>query len=206
MTNVNKKEVKKKAFSPYRTSTLQQDAARKLSWPGKKTMTVAQQLYDGRNNNSGGLITYMRTDGVHISGQAIDAIRSTIEERFGDHFLPKKPNFYSKKVINAQEAHEAIRPTNIKILPEQLPSSLTSDEKKLYQLIWKRTVASQMTEARYLRHTITIQNPEKSVQLRASETDLLFDGFLAVYAPSFQEDEEESFNSKCKTLQGWIKP
>lgn len=208
VSELDSKGITKKALAPYRTSTLQQDAARKLGWDQKRTMNIAQQLYDGRNNapNGGegsGLITYMRTDGVHISKEGIQQIRQTIEEQYGSHFLPEHSNVHSKKVLNAQEAHEAIRPLDLRLKPNRLPPSISEDERKLYGLIWRRTIASQMTNSEYLRHIIIVQDSDQSVELRASETELLFEGFQVVYKPESSDDEDQELGGSESFLEGF---
>eukprot|EP00210_Caulerpa_lentillifera_P006828 g6527.t1 len=200
------KGVSKKPLAPYRTSTLQQDAAQKLGWDAKRTMSIAQQLYDGRNNapdasEGSGLITYMRTDGVNISKEGIEQIRDTIEKQYGSHFLPKTANVHSKKVLNAQEAHEAIRPLDVSLRPDQLPSGLQEDERKLYGLIWRRTMASQMTNAEYRRHSITLADSMESMELRASHTELLFDGYRVVYTTESSDEETQDLESKLDVFK-----
>ena len=167
--SLQEKTSKERPQPPYRTSTLQQDAVRRLRWTSKKTMNVAQSLYEGRNNTgltltqtlmnvhstrllcsgNGGLITYMRTDGVAISSDVTSKVREVIRQRWGTDYVPKSTRVHTSKVQNAQEAHEAIRPTQVHLATQDLPKTLTADERKLYELIWNRTIASQMSDAQY---------------------------------------------------------
>ncbi|MBA2652735.1 MAG: type I DNA topoisomerase, partial [Tatlockia sp.] len=149
VSNIEKKQRKRKPAAPFITSTLQQEAARKLGFTARKTMMVSQQLYEGIDIGSGtmGLITYMRTDSVNLANEAIEEIRAFIPERFGKENCPESPRIYKTKSKNAQEAHEAIRPTSVKRTPEMVQQALTADQFKIYSLIWKRTVACQMADA-----------------------------------------------------------
>jgi len=147
---IKRKERKRRPAPPFITSTLQQDASRKLRFSAQKTMRTAQTLYEGIEikGQTEGLITYMRTDSVTLSNDALADIRNQISQQFGQDYLPEKPNFYKTKSKNAQEAHEAIRPTSAARLPTDIKASLTNDQFRLYELIWKRTLASQMTPAK----------------------------------------------------------
>ncbi|MCK5575376.1 MAG: type I DNA topoisomerase, partial [Sphingomonadales bacterium] len=147
---VERKPVRRNPKPPFTTSTLQQEAARKLGFTASRTMSVAQSLYEGKNINgeTTGLITYMRTDGVTIADEAIAEARTVIAESYGANFVPSAPRVYKTKAKNAQEAHEAIRPTHLNRRPADVASALDGDEKKLYELIWKRTLASQMESGR----------------------------------------------------------
>jgi DNA topoisomerase I len=179
---IEKKQRKRKPSAPFITSTLQQEAARKLGFTARKTMMVAQQLYEGIDIGSGtmGLITYMRTDSVHLSADALTEIRAYIGDRYGDMNCPKTPRVFKTKSKNAQEAHEAIRPTSIKRTPEMVHSSLTPDQAKLYALIWKRTLASQMAEA--VLDTVAVDLSCGVGNLfRANGSIITFPGFLTVY-------------------------
>jgi DNA topoisomerase-1 len=171
---------------PFTTSTLQQDAAKRFGWSGKRTMQVAQQLYEGVDVGGGaeGLITYMRTDSVRVSSEAVDAVRGLIGQRFGAPFLPDKPNFYRSKA-DAQEAHEAIRPTDSARAPEAIARYLSSDQQKLYSLIWNRFVSSQMTPAEFETQSVEISGGR--FVFRATVTHLLFQGFLAVYGEARED-------------------
>jgi DNA topoisomerase-1 len=166
---------------PFTTSTLQQDAAKKFGWSGKRTMQVAQSLYEGVDvgNGAEGLITYMRTDSVRVSQEAVSAVRELIGKRFGEPYLPGKPNFFSNKKDSVQDAHEAIRPTNAARTPETVAQYLSSDQQKLYGLIWNRFVSSQMTPAEF--ETSAVELAGGRFIFRTTLTRLLFKGFLAVY-------------------------
>jgi DNA topoisomerase I len=182
VAKVDKKQRKRKPAAPFITSTLQQEAARKLGFTARKTMTVAQQLYEGIDVGSGtvGLISYMRTDSVHLSSEALGEIRAYIQERFGDKNCPKDVRVYKTKSKNAQEAHEAIRPTDIQRTPEALQSALEPDQYKLYSLIWKRTLASQMVDA--ILDTVAVDfSCGEGNTFRANGSTLVFPGFLTVY-------------------------
>ncbi|MFQ5926180.1 MAG: type I DNA topoisomerase [Terriglobia bacterium] len=196
--SVQQKERRRYPAPPFITSTLQQEAARKLRFSVKRTMLIAQRLYEGialGAEGSIGLITYMRTDSTRVSSQALAEVRGVILERYGQPYLPEKPRFYRSKK-GAQEAHEAIRPTSVGHAPEAVRRYLGQDEFKLYQLIWQRFVASQMTEALFDQTQIDIAAGD--YRLRASGAVRKFDGFLAVYeegrdeAREAEEAEEEA--------------
>ena len=174
---VSKVEEKPKTSNPrppFTTSTLQQEAARKLKFNTRKTMSIAQRLYEA------GYITYMRTDSTHLSGEAISAARAEIKKLFGDDFLPAKPREYKNKVKNAQEAHEAIRPAGRAFRPiEQGSNTISEEETKLYELIWKRTIACQMPSAKLKQTTVTIEN--QNSEFRANGQVILFPGYMKVY-------------------------
>ena len=178
ITSVEKKPGRRSPPPPFTTSTLQQEAARKLGFSAQRTMQAAQKLYEGVDDN-GGLITYMRTDGVQTAPEAIQEARKVIGDRFGAAYVPDQPRIYKTKAKNAQEAHEAIRPTNLARRPEQL--RLDGDLARLYELIWKRMAASQMESARVERTTIDMQTQDSRTGLRATGQVILFDGYLAVY-------------------------
>ncbi len=181
VTGVDAKPVGRNPPPPFTTSTLQQEAARKLGFSANRTMQVAQKLYEGVDigGETVGLITYMRTDGVQMADEAIQAVRRTIEGEFGAAYVPAAPRRYATKAKNAQEAHEAIRPTD----PQRLPGKLRLEEdmRRLYELIWKRTMAAQMEAARLERTTIDIEDGHTRTGLRAVGSVVLFNGFLAVY-------------------------
>ncbi len=187
VSKIEKKQSRRNPPPPFTTSTLQQEAARKLHFGAQKTMRTAQRLYEGVNLNGDtvGLITYMRTDGVTIAGEAISAIRDHVGSAYGSKYVPSSPRIYKTKAKNAQEAHEAIRPTDITRLPKDLPM-LDEDQRKLYQLIWNRTAASQMEQAVLdqvaadLRPQGTSQG-DNDVTLRATGSVIAFDGFLRLY-------------------------
>ena len=146
---VTKKQRKRQPTAPFITSTLQQEAIRKLGFTAQWTMRVAQQLYEGIDVGDGtiGLITYMRTDSVNLAKEALTEIRSFISSRYGEKSLPEEPRVFKTKSKNAQEAHEAVRPTSVTRVPNEIKDSLTNEQFRLYELIWKRTMASQMTHA-----------------------------------------------------------
>ena len=197
VTDVASKERKRRPSPPFTTSTLQQEAARKLGFTTRKTMQVAQKLYEGvaiGEEGSVGLISYMRTDSVSLSQDALKDIRDVIARDFGTDALPDKPNFYQTKSKNAQEAHEAVRPTSALRTPAQVARFLSDDERKLYDLIWKRAVASQMIPATL--NTVTVELAAGSEHsFRASGTTVVVPGFLAVYEEGkdqkSSEDEDE---------------
>ena len=195
VTDVKKSQLQKRAYPPFTTSTLQQDAARKLGFTTKKTMMVAQSLYEGKNvgGNTVGLITYMRTDSVRISSEAQEAARAVITDRFGEDYLPSKPNVFSAR-RNSQDAHEAIRPSHMEYDPEAIRSSLDNDEYRLYKLIYTRFLASQMVPAVYntLRYEITANGCD----FRVSGRKLVFKGYTAVY----KDDKEEEDSIKLPAM------
>lgn len=174
---------------PFTTSTLQQDAGRKLGWTGRRTMNVAQQLYEGVEIAGGleGLITYMRTDSVRVNAEAVESLRQQIGQRFGERYLPERPNTYVSKQ-NAQEAHEAIRPTDSARSPESLAPYLSTDQMKLYRLIYERFMASQMRPAEF--ETRTLELSGGPYIFRAGATTVKFMGFLAVYGDERAEDQQ----------------
>ena len=191
VARVEKKERKRNPSAPFITSTLQQEAARKLGFTARKTMMVAQQLYEGIELGSGtmGLITYMRTDSVHLAAEALDEIRAYIVERYGADYCPDQPRAFKTKSKNAQEAHEAIRPTSITHAPDMIHQALTPDQLKLYQLIWKRTLACQMSVA--ILDTVVVDlscGPENL--FRANGSTITFPGFLTVYEESKDDAKE----------------
>ncbi len=204
ISDIETKPAKRHPQPPFTTSTLQQEAARKLGFTATNTMRTAQKLYEGKSINGEvtGLITYMRTDGVTIAQEAINATRQVIGDRFGDNFLPDSPKFYKSKAKNAQEAHEAVRPTDPRRLPSDLTAMLNADEMKLYELIWKRTLASQMESARLERTSVTIQNADNSAGLKATGTVTLFDGFLKLYQEGRDDDKDEADHQLPKMSVG----
>ena len=186
--------------APFTTSTLQQEAARKLGFNAKRTMQIAQLLYQGIeiDGEATGLITYMRTDGTQIAPEAVNETRDVIKADFGPDYLPEKAREYQTKAANAQEAHEAIRPTSLTRRPEYIASTLDADQAKLYELIWKRTMASQMENARVQRTTIDITDESEATGLRASGTVITFPGFLKLYEEG--KDDEKSDKEEEQTL------
>lgn len=201
---VEKKPVRRNPAPPFTTSTLQQEAARKLGFSAQRTMQAAQKLYEGVDE-TGGLITYMRTDGVQTTPEGIAQAREVIGQQFGPAFVPQEPRYYKTKAKNAQEAHEAIRPTNIARHPDSL--RLESDLQRLYELIWKRMVASQMEAARMDRTTVDIETADGQTGLRATGQVVTFDGFLAVYEEGRDEkqkgaeDDESDDTSRLPALK-----
>ncbi|GEO80179.1 type I DNA topoisomerase [Pararhodospirillum oryzae] len=203
---VERKQAKRHPAAPFTTSTLQQEASRKLYFSARQTMTVAQKLYEGVDlgGETVGLITYMRTDGVSIAPEAIAATRALIGQEFGTSYLPDQPRLYKTRAKNAQEAHEAIRPTDVSRTPAAVAPYLTPEQRKLYELVWKRTVASQMASALLDQVAVDLANGQNSVTLRATGSVVRFDGFLKVYredhddrpdtpeGPSAEGDDDEN--------------
>ena len=183
VAHVERKKVRRNPAAPFTTSTLQQEASRKLHFGARHTMRIAQELYEGVNvgDDTDGLITYMRTDGVQMAGEAIAACRRLIGENWGDAYLPKSPRVYKSKAKNAQEAHEAIRPTDVRRRPETVSRYLNKDQRRLYELIWKRTIASQMQPAVLDQVAADISSPDQRVVLRATGSVVAFDGFYKLY-------------------------
>ena len=179
ISKIELKRVKRNPLPPLTTSTLQQEASNKLGFSASRTMRVAQKLYEGINigSETSGLITYMRTDGVQLSSQAIEELRNEITNRHGENYIPQKPRVYKSKAANAQEAHEAIRPTLISRDPESISQFLDSDQNKLYKLIWKRTISSQMQSAELDETAADITNQDQSIIFRANGSQVIFPGF-----------------------------
>ena len=199
VTSIESKPIARNPQAPFMTSTLQQEASRKLGFSATQTMRTAQMLYEGVDigGETTGLITYMRTDGISMIGEAISDCRASIEENFGEKYLPGQHRVYKTKAKNAQEAHEAIRPTSFSRTPESL--SLSGDMKKLYELIWKRTMASQMSAAKLERTTIQMEDKKNSVALRSTGQIVKFDGFLRLYEETKPMTAEET-DSQSNTL------
>jgi DNA topoisomerase-1 len=199
---VEKKPARRSPPPPFTTSTLQQEAARKLGFNAQRTMQAAQRLYEGVDigGETVGLITYMRTDGVQTAPEALDEARSVIGGLYGRDYVPEKPRFYSTKAKNAQEAHEAIRPTSLARNPGRL--RLEGDLGRLYELIWKRMIASQMESARIERTTIDLESADGKTALRASGDVTLFDGYLAVYEEGRDDADEEAVSKLPAVSQG----
>jgi DNA topoisomerase-1 len=196
VSKIVQQEKQRHPLPPFITSRLQQDAYRKLSFPAKKTMWIAQKLYEGVDLGplgTVGLITYMRTDSVRVSTEAIEQVRGYIKDRFGDSYLPPKPNAYKSR-RGAQEAHEAIRPTSIDLEPDKVKSSLDKDQWALYKLIWDRFVASQMPSADFLQTTVEIKADD--AVFTAVGTVSVFQGFMALYVEG--EDNQENGNGEKK--------
>ncbi len=195
VSNVEKKQRKRQPTAPFITSTMQQEAVRKLGLTAQRTMRVAQQLYEGidigGSEETVGLITYMRTDSVVLAKEAQDEIREFIGERYGKDNVPEEPRIFKTKSKNAQEAHEAIRPTTVKHVPSEIKSSLDADQFKLYELIWKRTVASQMTHATIDTVAVDMDCGEGNV-FRANGSTIADPGFMMVYLEGQDEAKTES--------------
>ncbi|MDF1607089.1 type I DNA topoisomerase [Hoeflea sp. YIM 152468] len=193
--SVEAKPTRRNPSPPFTTSTLQQAASSKLGFNASRTMQVAQKLYEGIDigGETVGLITYMRTDGVQMAPEAIDEARAAISVRFGERYVPDKARIYSTKAKNAQEAHEAVRPTGFERAPDDIKKYLDADQFRLYDLIWKRATASQMASAEIERTTveITASSAGKSAGLRATGSVIRFDGFIAAYT-DVKEDGEQS--------------
>ena len=194
--SIESKPAKRHPYPPFRTSTLQQEASRKLGFSSARTMQIAQRLYEGVDlgGETVGLITYMRTDGVDMAPEAIASTRNAILKNFGEPYLPSVPRHYTTKAKNAQEAHEAIRPTELSRHPSSLRKTLDHDQMALYELIWKRTIASQMESAELERTTADLGAGGRDGThyiFRANGSVVKFDGFLKVYAESLDDGEDE---------------
>jgi DNA topoisomerase-1 len=192
VSNVEKKQRKRNPAPPFTTSTLQQEASRKLGFTAQKTMRIAQQLYEGIDigGTAVGLITYMRTDSVNLAREAVEEIRALITERYGKANVPAKPNAYKTKSKNAQEAHEAIRPTVAAQTPDAVKTHLSADQQKLYDLVWKRTVASQMVHATIDTVSIDLSAGEGNV-FRATGSTIVDPGFIMVYQEGVDDSKGE---------------
>ena len=194
VSRVEKKQRSRSPAAPFTTSTLQQEAVRKLGFTTSRAMRVAQQLYEGIDVGSGtvGLITYMRTDSFSLAAEAVMQIRDYVKKNFEADYLPKSPIMYKTKAKNAQEAHEAIRPTDIFRSPASVRQYLNDEQFKLYEMIWKRTLACQMTQAKYDAVSVDLAVGSDATLFRASGQTLVFPGFIAVYMEGTDDDEEES--------------
>ncbi|MBN8985668.1 MAG: type I DNA topoisomerase, partial [Rhizobiales bacterium] len=202
--SVEAKPARRNPYAPFTTSTLQQEASRKLGFAPAHTMRIAQRLYEGINigGETTGLITYMRTDGVQIDGSAITQARKVIGEDYGKDYVPDAPRQYQTKAKNAQEAHEAIRPTDISRRPADLRRSLDNDQARLYELIWIRTVASQMESAELERTTVDIvaKAGARTLDLRASGQVIKFDGFLKLYQEGRDDDPDDEDSNRLPAM------
>jgi DNA topoisomerase-1 len=203
--SVEAKPTKRNPAPPFTTSTLQQAASSRLGFSAARTMQIAQRLYEGVDigGEAAGLITYMRTDGVQMAPEAIDAARSAITKDFGDRYLPEKPRFYSTKAKNAQEAHEAIRPTDFSRTPASIRQYVDADQFRLYDMIWKRAIASQMRPAEIERTTAEIEaiNGPRTANLRAIGSVIRFDGFIAAYTEQKDDDAEDEENRRLPEIR-----
>ncbi len=197
VSSVEKKRVKRNPRPPFITSTLQQEASRKLGFGAKKTMQIAQKLYEGIDigGEVTGLITYMRTDSIQVEPAAVMSSRDVIEQKFGKEYVPSSPRMYKSKLKNAQEAHEAIRPTVLSRDPDSLRDRLDNDQMRLYELIWKRMMASQMASAEVDQTSVDILSDDGKITFRANGSIIAFDGFLKLYREGLdegQKDEDET--------------
>ncbi len=192
--SVEAKPAARNPYAPFMTSTLQQEASRKFGMGAKACMSAAQRLYEA------GHITYMRTDGIDMAPEAVMAARDEIKRRFGAEYVPDSPRMYKNKAKNAQEAHECIRPTDMSLSPDKL--KVADDQRKLYDLIWKRTIASQMAAARLERTTVDVGSSDGQVELRATGQVVMFDGFLKVYDEGRDDDEGEDSARLPQIMQG----
>lgn len=204
VSKITKRQQKRHPAAPFITSSLQQEASRKLGFSAKKTMQIAQKLYEGVDidGETIGLITYMRTDGVTLSNDAITATRSVILDNYGGQYLPKSPRMYKSKAKNAQEAHEAIRPTNVELIPKNIESQLDKDQFKLYNLIWMRTVACQMESVVIDTVAADITSKDGAFIARANGSVIVFDGFYKLYMEGKDDAEDEKNNMLPKLEEG----
>ncbi len=203
ITDISSKVVNRNPSGPFTTSTLQQTASSRLGFGASRTMQIAQKLYQGVEieGETIGLITYMRTDGTNLSKDAIEAFRDYIKNEIGNEYLPENVlNYSGKKAKNAQEAHEAIRPTDIVRTPQNVKKYLSTDQNKLYDLIWSRALSSQMQSAKFDRNTITITSDNNDTICKASGSVLKFDGFLKIYNNQSKDDDENILPSVSKGL------
>ncbi len=193
VVDISKKQVKRRPYPPFITSSLQQEAARKLGFSAKKTMMLAQKLYEGVEigGENQGLITYMRTDSIDVTPEAMAATRAYISKTYGENYLPEKGNIFKSKVKNAQEAHEAIRPVDLSISPEQAKKYLDEDQLKLYDLVFKRMVASQMADVIFDQMTIDITSVPSYARARAVGSVVKFDGFYKIYNEDKDDEGDE---------------
>ena len=193
VAKVERKQTRRHPSPPFITSTLQQEASRKLGFSASRTMQVAQRLYEGVHlgGEAVGLITYMRTDGVQMAAEAVHGCRHLIKTEYGDRYLPATPRRYKSKVKNAQEAHECIRPTDVARRPDDIARYLDADQQKLYALIWKRTVASQMEAAVIDQVAIDLASADGAVIMRATGSVIAFDGFIKVYREGLDDPRPE---------------
>jgi DNA topoisomerase-1 len=202
---VERSQRRRRPAPPFTTSTLQQEASRKLGFRARNTMQVAQKLYEGIAIPEGtvGLITYMRTDSVNLAKEAVEDIRSFIVERYGKASLPAQPNVYKTTAKNAQEAHEGIRPTSIRRVPDDLRSFLSDEQFKLYSLVWKRTIASQMEPAVYDMLAVDLVPAQRAEagRFRATGSTLVSPGFIAVYLEGRDEEGDDDTDVKLPSVQ-----
>ena len=200
---IERRQIRRNPPPPFTTSTLQQEASRKLGMPTSRTMRVAQRLYEGVDidGDTVGLITYMRTDGVTMAGEAIAAARRLIEQDHGREYRPDEPRIYRSQAKNAQEAHEAIRPTDMFRRPGSAARQLDEEQRRLYELIWKRAVASQMSTALIDQVAVDIASPDGGIVLRATGSTVAFPGYLALYHEDFDDPEDDEENRRLPPLK-----
>lgn len=206
---IEKKQTRRSPYAPFITSSLQMEASRKLGFSAAQTMRLAQRLYEGLEigGENTGLITYMRTDGTTLSEDAVKQCRNLIQKDYGDKYLPDAPRLYKSKAKNAQEAHEAIRPTDLSRTPDSLRGKIEDDQWKLYDLIWKRTVASQMENAIMDQMKVDLSDGTDDVILRANGSVIAFDGFLTLYredrddTPEDDDDNEENMDRRLPPMK-----
>ena len=191
--NITKKEAKRNPYPAFTTSTMQIESSRKLGLSASQTMRTAQKLYEGTeiDGETTGLITYMRTDSVVMSNEAINQVRNFVGENYGNEYLPDVPRVYKSKAKNAQEAHECIRPTNVNLTPKNIKQYITGEEYKLYEIIWQRAVSSQMASAILDQVAIDITSEDKQVSLRANGSTIKFPGMYKVYQEAKDDDKDE---------------
>ena len=203
ITDISSKIINRNPSGPFTTSTLQQTASSRLGFGASRTMQIAQKLYQGIeiDGETIGLITYMRTDGTNLSKDAVSAFRDYIKKEIGNEYLPESSlNYSGKKAKNAQEAHEAIRPTDIIRTPQSVKKYLSTDQNKLYDLIWSRALSSQMSSAKFDRNTITVTSDNNDTVCKASGSVLKFDGFLKIYNNQNKDDDESILPAMTKGL------
>ncbi len=203
VSNIEYKTTKRNPSPPFITSTLQQEANRKLGFSANHTMQIAQNLYEGVNiekNETVGLISYMRTDSVTLSKDALQSIREEIEKIFGSKYLPTEPRYYKNRSKNVQEAHEAIRPTYPNKNPKTLSKYLNSDQLKLYELIWNRTLACQMTSAEIDKVIVDLESKDKSIILRANGSKISFQGFIKVYSEDSDDNNTDELEEAANLI------
>ncbi|WP_339774328.1 type I DNA topoisomerase [uncultured Thalassospira sp.] len=208
VSKVERKDVKRRPQPPFTTSTLQQEASRKLGFGTKRTMQLAQRLYEGVDigGETVGLITYMRTDAVILSSEALAGARRLIDKDYGKDYLPAAPRSFANKAKNAQEAHEAIRPTDVFRRPDQVSRHLDKDQLALYTLIWKRTVACQMEDARFDQVAVDLASNDNHVVLRANGSVVKFDGFLRLYQEGKDDSDDDDNDRRLPPLKEGQKP
>lgn len=201
--SVEKKQARRNPYAPFTTSTLQQEAFRKLGFGAKRTMQIAQKLYEGIDigSETAGLITYMRTDAVSVVPEAVHAARDQIAKQFGQNYVPSSPRMYQSKAKNTQEAHEAIRPTDPSRTPQTMMNFLDKDMFRLYELIWKRMIASQMEQAVLDQVAAEITSADNYATLRATGSTIKFDGFLKLYIEDRDDDEADENSRRLPDLE-----